>query len=730
MAQAQDWFAVNAPKPAAAPVSQDWFAVNAPAADFSTANATDEQGSPLVRGLKSAYQASPFNIPAAFEFLKHAEANPESVVVDFLKSQGGQFVKAWDDIKSNRPFDAATHVLYGLTPGIGPALDAAKEQDASGDRAGAIGTVIGALSNLAIPEAMKALPDFKLPSMGGPANAVDAASNAFARQRDVPLDTATASGSKHALALQKRVANSIGGEGTAERLIGQQQQALTRVGGDLASDASSRAVTPEQAGQGIRDTLTAKADAHKALADASYERLRQLEADPAYSMQVPTAKAPVDALDPKAVGQLRRIVHEMDAAPYEPYRLRQADKGGSMEHVEGTGGAGAKVFDDIAERLDRSTNPTRSTMQASLEDFLGGGKESDTVRAAIKVAEERSKGKGGRTVSLPEMPPSAMDVPTRLEKTRVTSQDMGLPVDMAQAKSALQPVYDQMIRQMPVTQRDANPGLLAIKNILDGPDHAPLSQVDRDLSTIKSLARSQGGLAKYAAAKLEGAVTRAAANGGDAVVQPLKQGRAAVAAQYATQDLIDSLPGGKMEEPLSVFKRATAPRDAGISFLRQVKEHTPQVLPQIARAKLDELLSIATENGKFEHAGKLYAEWHKLGSETKRMLFPQAGQAQSLDNFFLLAKRIAENPNPSGTAHVNNAFNWFSTVASYPLAKMLYTPKGVQALTNGASLALAKASPAAQAASTARILSIARDLETALPKAAQGPEPNARGGSQ
>lgn len=52
MAQAQDWFAANAPKPAATPASQDWFAANAPAvptSDLQGTNEKDANGDAVVR---------------------------------------------------------------------------------------------------------------------------------------------------------------------------------------------------------------------------------------------------------------------------------------------------------------------------------------------------------------------------------------------------------------------------------------------------------------------------------------------------------------------------------------------------------------------------------------------------------------------------------------------------------------------------------------------------------
>jgi hypothetical protein len=133
-------------------------------------------------------------------------------------------------------------------------------------------------------------------------------------------------------------------------------------------------------------------------------------------------------------------------------------------------------------------------------------------------------------------------------------------------------------------------------------------------------------------------------------------------------------------------------------------------MPAIGRAKLEEWLDQASERGRFDHADRLYAEWQKLGPETKRVLFGSAAQVDSLDRFFLLAKRIGENPNPSGTAPTllksgeitvpaaaafsgSPAGVFASLGASLTMggvAKLLYSPAGVRALTK-----LLQASPGA-----------------------------------
>jgi hypothetical protein len=524
----------------------------------------------------------------------------------------------------------------------------------------------------------------------------DAAAVRAGLAQGVPVDLATATGNKAVRGVQFLSDRSLGGSLVAEPAAQRATQAFNQWGERLADQAAPQVSTAEQAGQAVRDALAAKVSRHEADATKAYDALRRMEEDPTNRMVMSVGKpAPVDALADVPKQELRRIVHELDASGYVKTSWRDVPAeeglsgnaaGGHMDRVAGSGGA--KVFHDIADRI--GGNPTRSEMQAALEDYLGGGKETAVARAALDVAKERIRGIGRKSgsqgsVSQPELPSSVGQELTRLEKARVTSQDMGLPVDLTGAKAALQPLYDQMKRQMPITQQQSSPGLKAIENILDAEDYGPLSQVDRDLSAIKAVARQHGGIGKMAVAQLDRAVRQAAANGGPMAVKALEEGRQATIAKYQTQDVLDALPGGKMEEPVAVFNRATAPKDAGIEFLRAVKEHTPDAVPQIARAKLEDLLAQSPD--------KAFAEWQKLGAQTRAALFPSVGHAQALEHLFLLQKRMSTNANPSGTAYVaslgvQGAAFWTNPIESIlgqtgaaGLSAALHSPAVTRALT-------------------------------------------------
>lgn len=622
---------------------------------------------------------------------------------------------------------ALTWALNYPTLGAANALDKSGTALQHGQYAAAGGDVLGLITAVFGPGALAKM-KLGTPTVTRNPNAVEAAAVKFGEARGVPVDAATATSNPAVAGAQFLADRSLGGSVIAGKAKQAQAAALERVGGELASQAKPTAVTPEQAGATIVDTLTQKIAGHQTAADTAYDRLRVLEEHPTNRMTMPGKPTPVDGLPEPMRGQLRRIVHELDAAPYTKRVIVEGQYGGETVRAEGTGGAGAKVFDDIVQRA--GSHATRAVVQNQIETYIAGGPETAVVKAALEVAEQRSKGRGGYTVSKPELPPSANEVPTRLEAGRVRGQEMGFPVDLKEVKRALQPVYDQMRRQMPITQQQASPGLKAIDNIINGEDYASLSQADRDLSAIKAIARKQGGLAKLAVTKFDAAVRQAAAYGGPEVMKTLLEGRRATIAKYTTTDVLEALRG----EPVQVFRQAVAPQDSGIDLLRNVSTQTPQAVPAIARAYLDDLLGKATAEGGFKRTDLLQAEWRKLGSETKKILFPQPGQTQALDHFFLLAKKIGTNPNPSGSGHIvsllaqTQAFLYepvtatLAQVGAAGLSAILHSPRGVRALTRGLSVQLqgVRASAAARAAAMAEVVKAARAAGVGLTAAPAG----------
>lgn len=712
MAQAQGWTAGPAPDVSA------WTPGVAPTANFTQSDTTPNEVDSNTLGT----------------FVKHlwAGVNPVQIgqMLPFPKILGGsgmdnplfpvnvtkklQAVKAQADeaLSKGEYTKALTHYVESVIPILGPLMASIGDNASTGKYAAAAGDSSALAVNALVPKiagGMKAAP-----------GAIRDATS-FAQDRGVPLDAATVSDNLAVKGTQALADRSIAGSLVATPAKARQAVAMERVGGELASEAHPVPTTPETAGTSLRNALTGKVAWHEQAATSAYDRLRALEQSPANRMNISTGEtAPVDAITPKTLGELRRIYHEMDAMGFSKKNFNEVPTrhGGDLE-VSG-GAAGASVYDDILSNLSEGARPTRGAVQAAIADYLRGGKENAFSRAAVGVAEERQQFGTGRRVLInnPELPPSARDIITAPEKQRVTSTDMGLPVDVTQAKKALQPVYDQMMRQMPVTQQQANPGLKALGNILDGPDYAPLSQVDQDLSAIKALARQRGGLSKLAAGQLEEAVMRAAKNGGPDVVTALQQGRDATIAKYQASDVLDTLN----DEPVRTVKALTAPKDASISQLRAVVQHVPDQAPVIARGFLEDLLDKPQK----------VAEWRKLGTETKAILFPKAGQAEALDHFFTLTDRISKtNVNPSGSGYVamlgaQGAMIWSDPtlgaalqISGGTLAALLRSPVAIRALTRGLSLPVS-APVAARTAATANLVraASAAGVPFALPAAA------------
>jgi len=666
-------------------------------------------------------------LDAPLQFVKHVGA-----------AQGQPYDRAVEAYRKGDKSSAAVHLLNYLIPIIGPMLDTAGEHFKKGEYAAGAGDSVGIALSMFGPKALaENMPtSVKVgPVLQNP-NPAERAAVAFGQERGVPVDVATASGNPWARRVQAMTDSSPIGSVVAMRAKTAEGAALSSVGEELANRVRASAAVPETAGQAINDALKSKIEAHHAAASQAYGTLRTMEADPAYAMKVPIQgpKTEVSGVPGPVVGQLRRIVHELDAKGFDAGKLVRDEAGGDY-YSKGSGGA--SVFTDISANLPAGY--TRGVVQNQIEAFLGGGPRTKVVEAAIDVAERRYMGRD-RTLSTPELPASAMEVPTRLETSAGASgfQDMGFPVDLTEAKTALRPLYDRLMKQYTVAQRDRSEGLRALENIVNGPDWAPLSEADAGLSAIKRIARGADlpelrdvnqGVAAVAVRKLDAAVTKAASMGGESATQALETGRGATKAKYKTSELYDRIRA----EPVQAYRQMVAPGDAGIELLRSVAEQVPQVVPQIARAKLQSILDLASdETGGFTRGAGMAADWNKLGKSTKKILFPEAGQVEEIGHFMLLAKKLAENPNPSGTAITRNAMGqmalaYYDPVAaggavlgSGAISALLRSRAGVNLLTRGISYSI-KAEKVAAGLEFSRAAALAGQLErvgAAVPKAA------------
>ena len=234
---------------------------------------------------------------------------------------------------------------------------------------------------------------------------------------------------------------------------------------------------------------------------------------------------------------------------------------------------------------------------------------------------------------------------------------------------------------------------------------------------VEEIAKS--GLPK-ARAKLEEASARETNSRGAEALALLKEGRSATVAKYDAADVLKAL----RVEPVQAFKQLTWGNDAGIAQLREVAELAPSEMRAIGRAYIDTLLSKATAEGGFSREASMARDWQTLGPETKKILYKNPGLIEDLDNFFTLAKKSSENPNPSGsglfvTSSGSIAYAFTNPTTGIPmligagaLSQLLHSPKAVAALSRGIDPKFSQGAGAIAAA--ANISKVAKDYATPM----------------
>lgn len=291
----------------------------------------------------------------------------------------------------------------------------------------------------------------------------------------------------------------------------------------------------------------------------------------------------------------------------------------------------------VAENAQRATTAALQRTGAELVSDATPKVPAETHYSNFRAAE-------GEPSSLRSVPTGELD-----EFGRPKSEDMAMPVPVGILKDRLIPIFEEM-QWMPAADRNASAGYQAVKKIVEGPDYIPASQAELGLGGLKTMAREgsgrASGLAKFITPKLQELIDNTVSRiGGADAVDALQQGRKSAAAEVGRDWLTNT------------FKKAEA-------------------------------------EGGFNREQGIWADWLRLGDEAKKTMFHPA-QVQELNHFFLGVKKLAENPNPSGTAIVGISTGTGALILHDPvtgvamalgagaISKMLHSPAGVRALTEG-----------------------------------------------
>jgi hypothetical protein len=478
------------------------------------------------------------------------------------------------------------------------------------------------------------------------------------------------------------------------------------------------------------------------------------------SIQVPALARNVNAAERAAVdfGMREGIPVDVPTATGNPV-LRGAQKVADHTSLTGSfvgrsaGEARAQGFGTVGDRLAARANPLPVTAQQAGQAVTDAVSQraadltTDAGNAYTKLRnfEQQQAGRIQATGGIQAPATSAKPF-----------TNVPLAVDITPTKAAMKSTYDGLLRKKELVgslMGDEARALTSLDALMQAPDMAPLSVADAALSDLKSLSRvdqafrrtTGQGVAAQAVASLDRSVVAAAkqfdglngtAKGG--AFDALMDGRAATVNKYKAIDVLDSLRKGGAE-PVAVFNQLTASKDSAIALLRRVQREAPKALPQLGRAYLEGLLEKAKASGGFGRTDGIFNDWQRLGADSKQMLFRDPGLVKDLDSFFLLAKKAAENPNPSGSAYVGGllAHGYFFhnpvTGVAYEvgmgaLSKALHSPSVARAMVRGMRMPLGN--KAGVAAVTTELATAARNAGISLTPVPLGagatPEPPAQ----
>jgi hypothetical protein len=247
------------------------------------------------------------------------------------------------------------------------------------------------------------------------------------------------------------------------------------------------------------------------------------------------------------------------------------------------------------------------------------------------------------------------------------------PVNFKPVMDLLQPIRDHLDALNTATAglaADTAPGatkaaLDTLGKVLDAPLQSgtntipvSLTAAENVLSNLKEGLRSQSnqfgvgaGQLKLTIKALQGEIDKAA-QADPAAWQALQDGRAATTQKYQAAKLYDKVAGkDQMRAPETAAEQLLSP--AGTVQLKRLAVQSPQSVDNLARAWFEDRFTQAASKDGF-NLTKASADWRSMSPETKQVAFKSAiakdpNYLQKVDDFFLAARKIQENQNPSGT---------------------------------------------------------------------------------
>lgn len=483
----------------------------------------------------------------------------------------------------------------------------------------------------------------------------------------------------------------------------EQDQMLAEKGEKVADTISPTPATPETAGAGAAGTLKATEKAHGAGASAAYQRLADIENSPENLKTVKTGEKASPEVDKWAQALANK--NYADLSPEDQARVNSTMKTVGLKPTIDTTADIALPVDmrPVKQSLQTVYDQLKSTMpiaqqQASrglkaIENIINGddyvsASTADTNLGAVKAIEREAPNDKTTFLARKAIDAFSPAVDAAISSAGPEAADaLQQGRALTRAKYATRDTFEQLPTEPVQIYRTLTaPSDTNINLLRDVKAKAPQSipaigramvqglMDDAHTSGIEKGARSWAKIGDATKLELLGTHEKVAAV--DSYFNTAKE----LNASPVPAGMEGAGPPVKAE-PVAAYSRLVQPKDTAITALKEAAQAYPETIPKIARAKIDELIQMATEGNK---PGTAESAWKALGQNTKEILYPNPLMRKQLDDFFSTARKTAEaiDRNTSKTAYVQTAketVNVFIKEAAKALAG-----KGVSAATLGA----------------------------------------------
>jgi hypothetical protein len=106
-------------------------------------------------------------------------------------------------------------------------------------------------------------------------------------------------------------------------------------------------------------------------------------------------------------------------------------------------------------------------------------------------------------------------------------------------------------------------------------------------------------------------------------------------------------------EPVGLVDALTKDKDRSANILADIERQAPERIPEIGRSVIGEIFDQVTRGGDLEKTQSALNKWDALGDESKKILLRDPSLVKDWDNLFFSLKRLAYEPNPSGSGYMS-----------------------------------------------------------------------------